>query len=106
MKYIIVLAIALFSISANAQQIQQDTTIKAIDLRMNTAGATLQKGSSQMITGMLMAIAGSVMIAAGGQDQKPLTYIGGGLCVVGVGFSFSGFGKIGKAGRQLQYVNQ
>ena len=107
MKSIIVLAIALFSLSANAQQAQQDTTTKAINLRMNAAGATMQKGSAHLITGTLMTLVGSALMAYGAQDdQKPLIYIGAATAVVGVGFTFSGFGKIGKAGKQLQYISQ
>ena len=101
MKLILILSINLLTLSVKAQ-VQTDTIPKSIDMRMNSAGDNLQKGSSQMITGMLMTLVGSALIVAGGEGQKPLIYMGAGVSAIGLGFTFSGFGKIGKAGRQLK----
>lgn len=103
MKSILITITLLFSLSAYSQQIQQDTTYHTIDLRMKSAGAELQQGSRQMITGTLVTMIGAGLMAFGSsQSQEPLVYIGAFTSVIGVGFTFSGFGKIGKAGRSFQ----
>ncbi len=101
MKLILIICIGLLSLSVNAQ-VQTDTIVKSIDMRINSAGESLEKGSSQMIAGMLMTLVGSALIVAGGEGQRPLLIMGAAVSVIGVGFTFSGFGKIGKAGRQLK----
>lgn len=106
MKTLLIIAIALFSFTANAQS-QQDSTTRAINLRMNAAGATMQKGSAQMIAGYLITMVGAGIAAYGsGIDHEPLMVIGCFTSVIGVGLTFSGFSKIGKAGKQLQYINK
>lgn len=91
----------ILCLSLHAQQIsgvKKDTIQLEIDLKLIEAGKLLEKGSGQIIAGAIIGTLGAIMIATA---NRPGIIIGGGICVVGLGFSFNGTGKIGSAGRKL-----
>ena len=83
-----------------AEQTKQEN----IDLSKSvTAGMELEKASSNLLTGTILPIFGTLIGAVISDKNKDTGYIIMGVSAgIGLGFSISGYSKLGKAGKILK----
>jgi len=80
----------------------QDSLLKKIDLRISTAGHTLNRAGGQILSGVFLMGSGSIVALIGASyGEKPIIFLGGVMGFIGIGVNVSGVNKISIAGKQL-----
>ena len=94
MKVLLLIVFMTISTLSFSQVVERDSTI---NLRMQYAGEQLKKGSTQIIAGMVLQVAGGCLIAYGRNDTGAIA-LGSLVVVSGFGFTLNGIGKFGLSG--------